>query len=164
MGKNISKEKEKIKFIDALIILISTGIYTGFLPFAPATVGALLAIPIFLWLGRCFYTFASFTFIFFVFSVWIVSKSEKILGKDSRKITIDEISGLLFAYLFFNPSLILILFGFLLFRLIDILKPWPLKLMEGLKGVIGVVLDDVIAGIGTNLILRGTIEVLKWQM
>jgi phosphatidylglycerophosphatase A len=87
---------------------------------------------------------------------WVAGEAEKLLAeKDSGKIVIDEIVGFLAATFLLEPSIGRFLAAFLLFRLFDILKPFPAGYLERhLRGGPGVVLDDIVAGIYTNILVR----------
>jgi phosphatidylglycerophosphatase A len=87
--------------------------------------------------------------------MWAAGHAEIILGrKDSPSIVIDEIAGFLTAMFMVPSNWLFIISGFLLFRVFDILKPWPLWRLEGLHGGPGVMLDDVGAGVYTNIVLQ----------
>jgi phosphatidylglycerophosphatase A len=87
--------------------------------------------------------------------MWAAGHAEIILGRtDSPLIVIDEIAGFLTAMFMVPPGWLFIVSGFLIFRVFDIVKPWPLKRLEALHGGPGVMLDDVGAGIYTNLLLQ----------
>lgn len=81
-------------------------------------------------------------------------------NKDPKEIIIDEFAGILCALLFINPTLKRIVILFFLFRLFDIIKPWPISWAEKAPGAIGVILDDLIAGIISNLLLRAMEDIL----
>jgi len=83
------------------------------------------------------------------------SKVEKDWGKDSSKVVIDEVAGMCIGLLFIPVSLNTIGLGLLLFRVFDITKPFYIRRMESLPGGWGVMMDDVLAGIYTNLVLQG---------
>ena len=87
---------------------------------------------------------------------WVAGRAEKILGEhDSGKIVIDEILGMVVALLWIEPTLQSITLAFVVFRLLDILKPWPAGWIDrSLPGGSGVVLDDVVSGFYANLIVR----------
>lgn len=93
---------------------------------------------------------------FTLFSVYISGEAEKIFReKDSQRIVIDEIAGLQWTMLFITPTLIHVIAGFVLFRLFDIMKPFPVNLCQSrLPGGWGVVGDDVAAGIYSFIILQ----------
>ena len=90
----------------------------------------------------------------FFISLWSATDAEKFLGKDNRKIIIDESCGMLISFLFLPKRLFLYILAFVVFRFLDIIKPPPVRMCERLKGGLGITLDDVVAGIYTNLILQ----------
>ncbi|MCK4339246.1 MAG: phosphatidylglycerophosphatase A [Candidatus Cloacimonetes bacterium] len=84
----------------------------------------------------------------------IIKNAEKDLGKDSRKIVIDEVLGYCVAILFLPHSLIIAIYAFVLFRIFDIAKPSPIYQIQKLPHGWGVIADDIIAGIYTNIVLQ----------
>ena len=142
-----------------LAVWIATGFGIGYLPVAPAT-GASLAVALLLlpiagtldpWIvGGAALLLAAV-------GVWSAGEAEKTLGSDAKPIVIDEIVGMLVGIcgvpMGSNPLLTLGLL-FLLFRFFDIVKPFPIGRSQALPGGWGVVMDDVLAGLATNLALR----------
>jgi phosphatidylglycerophosphatase A len=92
--------------------------------------------------------------ILFIISLLVVNKAEELYGPDARKINIDESLGMIISLLFLQKKLLFYLLAFILFRGLDTLKPPPIRSLEKLKGKWGVITDDVVAGIYTNLILQ----------
>ena len=140
----------------AVILFISQGAYAGRFPVAPGTVGTVVGV--FLYLGMKGLPpgqyLAVCVFVILV-GMWAAGRAEIILGrKDSPSIVIDEIAGFLTAMFMVPSGWIFIVTGFLLFRVFDILKPWPLRRLEALHGGPGVMLDDVGAGIYANVLLQ----------
>lgn len=84
----------------------------------------------------------------------MVGRAENIFGEDSKKIVLDESLGMIISLLSIQKSLLFYSLAFILFRGIDIIKPFPLRELEKLGGGWGVILDDVFAGFYTNLILH----------
>ncbi len=126
----------------------------GEVPAGQGTVATLIAgIPCFLVAGR-FSWQAQLTLSIIVSGIgWYVSdKTEKELGRpDPGEIVIDELCGYLFAMLGHPVSFASILTGFLLFRLFDIWKPWPIRFIDQkVPGGAGVMADDILAGIYAN--------------
>lgn len=97
-----------------------------------------------------------FIVLFFLASVWVSGRAEVLLGhRDAGAIVIDEICGLLVALAWLPIGFFSVCLGFLLFRLFDVVKPPPIgRLESGLAGGWAVVLDDVLAGVYTNISLR----------
>ena len=135
------------KWHPATILL--TWFYSGFSSFAPGTCGSLAAIP-FAWIvlnlfgSYAFIIVLSFLFILGVwFSHWALQKLEE---KDPQIIVVDEVvgQGLVLTVTPITP--VSYLLAFMLFRLFDIYKPWPIYLIDKkMKGALGIMLDDVIA-------------------
>ena len=101
-----------------------------------------------------FYLLGGIALLVFFVSLWSGTGAEKVLGKDNRKIVIDEGCGMLVSFLFLPKRLFLYILAFVIFRAVDIIKPPPAKACEKLEGGLGVTLDDVVAGIYTNLLMQ----------
>ena len=139
------------------ILLLATGFRVGYSPVAPGTLGTLIAIPVYYFLSSIPSPIYEITLIgFFFLSVWISENAEIFFGKkDDQRIVIDEMMGFLITMLWVPKATHFIVIGFFLFRLFDILKPFPIRRLEKrLKGGYGVVLDDVMAGVYANIILH----------
>ncbi len=136
--------------------LIATFFYVGLSPYVPGTLGTLAAIPLFYLLSFTpVYVYLAFTILIILISIWASSISESIYGKtDPRQIVTDEVCGYLVTMSFVQPTLTNMLVGFLFFRIFDIVKPPPAKQAERLHGGLGVVLDDVAAGIYANIVIH----------
>ena len=139
-----------------LILLLASGLGAGFSPFAPGTVGTMVAIPMELLFSSIFSPVYELTILtFFFFSSWIAEKAQNHWQKrDDQRIVIDEIMGYFLTMLWIPKTLLFISVGFLLFRLLDIVKPFPCRQLEKVRGGFGVVLDDVFAGIYANIALQ----------
>lgn len=139
------------------VVFISTGAYTGRVPFAPGTFGTLAGIPfiIIAWLLPESFT-GIFTTLFIIASVYFADRASKILNdKDPKEVVIDEVAGYMVALSGITLSFSSLVAGFALFRFFDILKPWPVNAAEKkFTGGTGIVFDDLIAGVYANLILR----------
>ena len=143
--------------MNKFFLFLATGFGVGYSPVAPGTLGTLIAIPVYYFLSDISSPIYEITLIgFFFLSVWISENAEIFFGKkDDQRIVIDEIMGFLVTMLWVPPKVILIVIGFFLFRFFDILKPFPIRRMEKkLKGGYGVVLDDVMAGVYSNIVLQ----------
>ncbi len=142
-------------FLDRACILISSVFYLGFLP-ASGTWGSLV-VPVLYYLIP-HHAFPLFVIIaapvVLVLGALAARRSEQLWCRDSGRIVIDEVDGMLVTCLFLPVNGITIWLGFLLFRLFDILKPPPVNLAERPGGGWGVMLDDVFAGVYANLALR----------
>lgn len=135
---------------------IAFGFGAGLLPYAPGTWGTLAAIPIyFLLQGLPVSLYLTLTLLAFFLGVWITDKITCELGiEDCPGIVWDEVVGYLLAMSMAPVGLSWIIIGFVLFRLFDIWKPLPIRLLDRrLKGGWGIMLDDVLAGIYACLVM-----------
>ena len=138
--------------------LLASGFYTGFLPVAPGTFGTAAAVPLYL----LFSTLPSVghylgaVALFIVLACVTADRAERLWGeKDCQKIVIDEWAGFLVTMTGVSPGLLSVTAGFVIFRILDIAKPFPLRRLERLiPGGAGVVADDVGAGVYGCLLLH----------
>ncbi len=135
--------------------LITSFFYLGHSPFAPGTMGSLggLIVYFFVRTNDILYAFS----ILFLFTLGIMfsGQAEKIYKrKDPSMIVIDEACGMLLALFFVPFNIYSVVSGFILFRIFDILKPPPAKRLERLTGSLGIMFDDIIAALYTNIILQ----------
>lgn len=141
------------------ILLCGTGLMVGKIPVAPGTFGTAAGIPLCLALALlpplpALLVLAAFILL----AVWIADRSGRLLGAaDPGCVVIDEVAGILATLYALPPSWPVVGAGFVLFRLFDITKPFPIGRLERLPGGIGVVADDVAAGVAANLVLRSVL-------
>ncbi len=138
-------------------MFFATGCFIGNIPFAPGTFGTILGLPLCFLLAKTELPVAILlTVIFIVFAVLISHDAEKILKKnDPGCIIIDEIAGLVVTFIGLKFNIISAVAGFIIFRFFDILKPFPIRFLEKkVPGGAGVVIDDIMAGIYSNIVLR----------
>lgn len=135
--------------------LITSFFYLGHSPFMPGTVGSLGGLIVY-FLVRYNDILYAFTILFlFTLGVIFAGEAEKIYKrKDPAMIVIDEACGMLLALFFVPFSLYSVMLGFFLFRIFDILKPPPARRLERLTGSLGIMFDDVVAALYTNIILQ----------
>ena len=135
---------------------LAFGFGSGLAPVAPGTFGTLAAIPIY-WLtaslGEPFYSSAVVALL--IAGIYICGQCEQRLGvEDHPGIVWDEIVGFLITLMFVPPSWEWVLAGFLIFRLFDIWKPWPIAMFDRtVHGGLGIMLDDALAGICSAICL-----------
>ena len=146
--------------IDIFVKFLVTGFYSGKIKYMPGTFGTLVGVLIFQLIS--FNSLLNNIFlllILFFLSLLLLNYSYKesiFLNKDDKSIVIDEIFGYLIFMIFFENNLINLLVGFILFRFFDILKPFPISLIDkNIKNSFGVMFDDVIAALfsGVGLFL-----------
>lgn len=139
------------------IKLLGSCLGLGYIKRAPGTFGSIPGIVLFL-LTRNLQTWLQILVFmgFCLFAIGIAEKIEKIdRSKDPEEVVIDEAAGMwLSLFLIWDASVLTILVGFLLFRLFDILKPFPVNLFQTFRGGTGILADDLAAGMLTNFILR----------
>ena len=146
-----------MKFGDKTALFLATGACIGYTPFMPGTLGSLWGLPICWLLSKTALPIAMiFTLFFIILAVWIAHRAEKKIGqKDPSCIVIDEVAGQITTLVGLPVNWISLAAGFVVFRGLDILKPWPIRLVEkNISGGAGVVLDDVAAGILGNILLQ----------
>ncbi len=153
-----------VKVVDSLARAVATAFGSGYSPFAPGTagsaVGLLLFWPMAGWkwpwqLGAC-------VGLFLVGSLAATRVAERVGLKDPGIVVVDEVLGqwVTMAALPFTPATAV--GGFLLFRVMDIVKPWPARDLERLPGGWGIMADDVAAGVYAHLALR--VGLLVWPV
>lgn len=145
-------------------ILVSTFFYVGFLPFIPGTFGSIAGLILYYCVknnGLLYLLVASVVIVSgFLFS----GEAEEALNKkDARPIVIDEVSGMLIALAFLPFDYKLVIIGFFLFRLLDTVKPFPSYGLQKAKGSLGIMSDDIIAGIYTNIILQIVLRLASFK-
>lgn len=148
-----------------VIQFFATAGFIGLMPKAPGTFGTLVAVPIaFLLaqLGPNLYLLA--TALLIVFAIWISELYERALGShDSKEIVIDEVVGYLVAFTWLPMTWMSLVAAFIVFRIFDILKPYPISVLDRrVKGGLGVVVDDLAAGLLTSLILQAVASRTPW--
>lgn len=137
-------------------VFIATFGYIGFAPVAPGTFGSAAGVGVFLLLRALEMPWAEPAAIVALFAAgtWAGQVSERYFGGiDPGPVVIDEVLGMLITLLWVPVTWSGILFGFLLFRVLDIVKPWPARQMEALHGGVGVMADDAMAGVYGNLVM-----------
>ena len=139
------------------ILTISTVFFLGYCPRFTGVLGSTIGLLTYLVLSKYFISYTILVILLLLIGVWSSSQAEKLLDeKDSQKIIIDEVVGYLVATygILEQPTLIIAISGFILFRLFDRKKFWIFKCVERIKGGLGIMMDDVLAGLVSNLIIR----------
>jgi phosphatidylglycerophosphatase A len=139
-----------------LVKTFATVFGLGFMPVGPGTWGTLGgAVFWYYFMDVPVLQYAAVSLVVLIISVWASWYSEEIFGeKDSGNIVIDEFIGYLVTMLLAPHTITAGIIGFVLFRIFDILKPVPIGLMERLPKGIGIVADDVMAGIYAAIVLN----------
>jgi len=142
-----------VKTSDWAAVGIATAGGAGFAPKAPGTAGSIVGVLIYVLMERlqvgAYYLHA--IIFFFIVGIWASSRVENLWGHDSQRIVIDEVVGQMITFGMaagrYQLSAFYIFLGFGLFRLFDIVKPFPIRRFERFKGGLGVIADDVAAGL-----------------
>ncbi|MGE5424417.1 MAG: phosphatidylglycerophosphatase A [Syntrophothermus sp.] len=146
--------------------LIVSGFGSGYIPLAPGTMGSLGAlIPAILILKMTSSPNLILLILIVIFTVLGIAGAEKLKyswGKDPSRIVVDEMVGMWISLLWIGNNNILFIAAFLLFRLFDIYKPLGIRKMEELPGGMGVMADDMLAGIYANLVIRLTVFIFSF--
>ena len=150
--------------VDGVAVVLATGFGVGFMPFGPGTFGSLVG------LGMAYGLIAKFggevvllqNLLLLVgvataaLGIWSGTRAERIFGrKDAGQVVMDEVCGQVISFALIGPYLARLggawrwwmVAGFLLFRVFDMFKPYPIDRLQDLEGGFGVMMDDVVAGI-----------------
>ncbi|QDP01801.1 phosphatidylglycerophosphatase A [Thalassotalea sp. PS06] len=139
------------------IHLLAVGFGSGLAPKAPGTFGTAVAVPLFLLCAQLPLSYLiGLTIIMALAGIYICDKAAKDAGvHDHGAIVWDEIVGFFICMLGISVNWMTLLVGFILFRFFDIVKPWPIRLIDRkVRGGFGIMLDDVIAGLMALLIMH----------
>lgn len=145
------RNQYKISFFSKFI---ATGFFSGYSPIAPGTAGSLIGVLIYWFFLNSNLQLLIFSTLFFILGVFTSTEFERRDGHDPSIVVVDEIVGMWISLLFIEKKLGAILTAFLIFRLMDIIKPPPARTFDRLKGGFGIMMDDVIAGIYANALTQ----------
>lgn len=142
------------------VVLIAVGFGSGLAPKAPGTAGTVVAVPLYLLMQSLpLVSYLLITTCLFIAGIWICAYTAEKLGvHDHPSIVIDEIVGYLITMIAAPEGWLAVVIGFILFRLLDALKPWPISWLDrSVSGGLGIMLDDVVAGIIAMAIIQGLV-------
>lgn len=149
--------------LSSLSRILATVAFVGYLPFAPGTAGSLVATLAFMlmptYLAPVPFTLASLAF--FALAVWAADRHASADNPDPSEVVIDEVMGMVVAIAFLPLTPTVLVGSFVLFRIFDIAKPFPVRQFEKLQGGLGIVMDDVMAGVYANVVLRA--GMILWE-
>lgn len=138
-------------------MVLATGFGTGYGPIAPGTWGSLPGLAFAWGLDQIAgpWAVAGGAAFFAIAGLWAAGRAAALLGaKDPGRVVVDEIAGQMVTLLLLPPTARVLVAGFLLFRVLDVGKPWPANRLEYLPGGSGIMADDLIVGLYANLILH----------
>jgi len=142
----------RLNFINKLL---GSGFYTGYVPVASGTFGSLAGLAIYYIPG--FENPAIIIpaiILFSLYGLYVGTEFEKVYGKDPSECTIDEVVGMWISLLFLPKILWVSVLVFLVWRLFDIVKPFPARGLEKLEGGLGIMIDDIVSSIYVLLLLH----------
>ena len=144
-------------------VFIATCAYVGYAPVAPGTWGSTVGLLIYYVVRRQASTAVELAVIAVIVMValWAATEAEHHFGGiDPGPVVIDEVAGMLITLALHPVNVFGAFLGFVIFRVLDVIKPWPARRLELLPGGFGVVLDDAMAGVYGNLLMWAAIRVL----
>ena len=149
-----------IKQLKDPVVLIAVGFGSGLAPKAPGTAGTLIAIPLYVLMQPLpLISYLLITTCLFIAGIWICTYAAEKLGvHDHPSIVFDEIVGYLITMIAAPEGWLVIVAGFVLFRFLDAVKPWPISWFDrNVSGGLGIMIDDVVAGVIAMAIIQGFI-------
>ncbi len=148
--------------MDRVGLFIATCGYLGHVPVAPGTFGSAAGLVVFYAVRSTGSTVVELSVIFLLFAIgiWAGTVAERHYGGvDPAPVVLDEVVGMLITLAFLPVSAAGAIVGFFVFRVLDVVKPWPSARLERLPGGLGVMADDGMAALYGNLAMRGLIAV-----
>jgi len=149
--------------VTRLAVFVATVGYSGYFPVAPGTVGSAAGLVFYLlvWWSQSVVVEVGLIVVLFLVGIWAGTTAERYFGGiDPGPIVIDEVVGMLITLAFIPVGLSGALVGFFMFRVFDVIKPYPAGRLERLHGGLGVMADDAMAAVYANLSLRAVLWAL----
>jgi phosphatidylglycerophosphatase A len=149
--------------VTRLAVFVATVAYCGYFPIAPGTAGSAAGLIVYLlvWWTRSPAVEVTLILAVFAAGVWAATEAERFFGGiDPGPVVIDEVLGMLITLAFMPVGVATAVAGFVLFRIFDVIKPYPANRFERLHGGFGVMADDAMAAVYANLVLRAVVYLL----
>lgn len=148
----------------AVALAIATAGGAGYFPFAPGTVGSAVGIVIYLLTRHLDPSIQVASFVVVcVIGTWASTVAARHFGReDPGYVVVDEVAGQLATLLLLDVGYVGAAIGFLIFRILDIIKPWPANRLEALHGGVGIMADDVMAGAYGWVLMWGLVTLIPW--
>ena len=151
-------------FKEKIALTLATVLYAGYIPKIPGTMGSLAAIlfwALLMWCKIPQNVYLILLLIIIILGIIASTISEKIIGKtDPGQIVIDEFAGILITMFTIPFSLKYAIIGFIIFRIYDILKPFPINIIQKLPKGYGIMFDDILAGFFSFIILKALCQIV----
>ena len=153
-----------MRALNSISLLISTFFYLGYLPFIAGTFGSLAGILLFFWVKDSIFAYALVTLATLVLGFLFSGKAERALARKVPPcVVIDEVSGMLVALMFLPHQPAVMIIAFFLFRLLDTVKPYPANSLQRFKGSFGIMADDIVAAVYTNIVLQLALRLASFR-
>ena len=144
-----------MNFSDKLVKIFSSFFGLGYAPFFPGTFGSMGGLAVYFLVYKSTAANILVTVFILILGFLVCARAENVFNQhDPKYVVIDEVCGMLIGLLSLPFSLQNIIIGFFLFRLLDTLKPYPICIFQRMRGSLGIMGDDILAGIFTNLLLH----------
>jgi phosphatidylglycerophosphatase A len=154
-----------MKIRKLFILTASSFFYVGYLPLVPGTFGSLTGAILFLSVKNNTANYLLLTLSLTLLGFLVSGTAEMMAGeKDASHIVIDEVSGMLLSLFFIPYDIKLLFLAFILFRILDSFKPFPAGSLQKLRGSLGIMGDDIIAAIYTNIILQLVLRLASFKI
>jgi len=154
-----------MKTLNVIIKILSTFFYIGYLPLMPGTFASIAAVFLFYCVKDNSFLYLLLTLTLIILGLLVAGRAEKIFKeKDAKCIVIDEVSGMLLSLIFIPYDIKLLIAAFILFRILDTSKPYPSNRLEKLPGSMGIMSDDIVAGLYTNIILQAALRLVSFKI
>jgi phosphatidylglycerophosphatase A len=142
-----------------VLLAIATGCGVGYVPFAPGTFGSLLGLLVWSAIGPSLLPQLMAIGLLLIVGAWSGSVAERhFKATDPGPVVVDEVLGMLVTLLAVPVGWGAVLIGFFVFRLFDVIKPYPANRLERLPGGLGMMADDLMAAVYANLVLRAVLS------
>lgn len=153
MSQQVKEHRNQYK-ISIFSKLVATGFFSGYAPIAPGTAGSLVAVLIYWFFINSNFQLLVITLLFFILGILTSAEFERRDGHDPSIVVVDEMVGMWISLLYVEKRVSSVLISFFLFRLMDVIKPPPAKKFDNMNGGLGIMMDDVIAGVYANILTQ----------
>ena len=161
--RSLAQLSSEVDSVTRLAVFIATVGYCGYFPIAPGTVGSAAGLVFYLlvWWTQSPIVEVGLIAVVYAVGIWAGTTAERYFGGiDPGPVVIDEVLGMLITLAFMPVGVATAIGGFFLFRVFDIIKPFPAGRLESLHGGLGVMSDDAMAAVYANLTLRAVVYLL----
>ncbi|HLC42287.1 MAG TPA: phosphatidylglycerophosphatase A [Methylomirabilota bacterium] len=152
-----------MSLLDRVALAIATLAGAGYAPVAPGTIGSLITLILLWWWSPSPITLVIAVVVITLLGIWAGGRTETLIGKkDPGQVVIDEVAGMMLSVLFLPFTHATFIAAFLLFRLFDIVKPYPARQWQAWPGGIGIMVDDLMAGVYANILIHLSRELVDF--